>query len=171
MPDASRPRRVIGWTSAGLAVAVVAAGAFYVAQSADAGVAGNYRTATATKGSVSQQVALTGTVERVKQASVAFPVNGTVASVGVTVGQRVTAGQELAALDPTALKVAVVTAQATLASDKAQLASAQAGTTGSSSSSAQTTGSAVPSGSSGSSGSTRPSGSSGSSGPGPSWPP
>ena len=40
------------------------------------------------------------TIEPVSQATVAFPVSGTVASVDVEVGDRVAVGQTLATLDP-----------------------------------------------------------------------
>ncbi|MGN6324623.1 efflux RND transporter periplasmic adaptor subunit [Pseudolysinimonas sp.] len=61
-------------------------------------------TATVQQGSVSQTVSASGTVEPVREVSAAFQVSGTVTAVNVAVGQTVTAGQQLATIDPTALQ-------------------------------------------------------------------
>ena len=90
-----------------------------------------YRLATAGKGSVSQTLTLTGTVKRVSQVTVAFPVSGTVTSVLVKIGDTVTPGQRLATIDQTPLLAAVTDAQATLLQAQAQATSDEAETTGS----------------------------------------
>ena len=54
------------------------------------------------------------TIEPVSQATVAFPVSGTVASVDVQVGQPVEASGTLASLDTQALTQALHTKQAAL---------------------------------------------------------
>lgn len=83
--------------------------------SADAG----YRTATVASRPVDQTLDRVGTIEPVSQASVSFPVSGTVATVDVAVGDQVGVGQHLAQLDTTSLDSAVADAQAAL--DQAEL--------------------------------------------------
>jgi multidrug efflux pump subunit AcrA (membrane-fusion protein) len=83
-----------------------------------------YRTAAVTTGSVSQTLQQSGTIEPVSQATVSFPVSGTVAAVAVEPGQTVTTGQTLAALDTTTLQAALTTQYAALAA--AQLTLQQA---------------------------------------------
>ncbi len=72
-------------------------------------------------------LSLTGTVGAVRQASVAFPTSGTVASVDVAVGDQVTVGQTLASLDPADLDAALVEARAALAEAELSLEQALAG--------------------------------------------
>src|SRR5689334_3365400 len=81
-----------------------------------------YRLGSVTRGSVTQTLTLGGTVRKVSQASTSFTQSGTVRSVAVAVGDQVHAGQTLATLDPTALRRAVIAAEATLAQAKATLA-------------------------------------------------
>ena len=83
------------------------------------------------------------------RADAAFAVAGTVATVGVAVGDGVTAGQSLATLDPTALQAAVDSANAQLAADQQQLATDTTSQTGSTSSDASSTGTSAGSGGSG----------------------
>jgi trimeric autotransporter adhesin len=80
-----------------------------------------YRTATAVMGDVAQQVNLTGTLAKVSQGSATFTTSGIVTKVDAKVGDRVSAGQILAEIDPTSLNDAVIAAQATLAQQKASL--------------------------------------------------
>lgn len=94
-----------------------------------------YRLATVERASVSQTVTSTGTISSANQAEMSFPVSGTVASVLVSTGQKVSAGELLARLDSTSLeqqvesrKAAVAQAQQTLADDEEQLSSANATT-------------------------------------------
>lgn len=107
---------------------LVAAGTT-AARAMAAGGGGRYRTAVATIGSVDQQLSGVGTVSAVNQASVSFPVAGTVASVPVRVGSTVQAGQVLARLSPTALNQAVNQANASLAAAQQTLAADQASQT------------------------------------------
>ena len=72
-----------------------------------------------------------GTVAATNRAVLAFPVGGTVASVGVQVGQQVSAGQLLASLSTTALQQQVVSATANLASTQQALAADEASETSS----------------------------------------
>ena len=123
----------------------------------------HYRTAVATTASVSQTAALTGTIASASRADAAFEVAGTVASVPVSLGQQVAAGQTLATLDPDSLQAAITSAQQTvtqgsetLATDLAsQTTSAMSTSSSASASPAGTTPSttALPSAGSGSTGS------------------
>ena len=120
-PRLRRPRgRLLVTAAVGAAVAGVVA----VNAVAGASGAGGYRTATVQRASVDQALHDTGTVSPVSQATVAFPVAGTVATVDVAAGAAVTTGQALATLDGEALQRAVNDAQAAL--DQAELALAQA---------------------------------------------
>lgn len=83
-----------------------------------------YRTATATTGAVTRELHGSGVIEPVSQATVAFPVSGTVATVDVKLGDQVGTGITLATLDTASLQSAVLTKQATLA--RAQLTLDQA---------------------------------------------
>jgi HlyD family secretion protein len=108
------PRRLV----AGAVGAAVLVGAVATAGArSDDGPA--YRTTTASTQEVDQVLDAVGTVEPVSQASVAFPVAGTVASVGVRVGQEVTVGTPLASLDVADLEDAVTEERAAL--DRANL--------------------------------------------------
>jgi HlyD family secretion protein len=82
---------------------------------------------------VQQTLDLTGSVQQVNQVSATFPVSGTVTSVSVTVGQQVSAGQELARIDAAPLQSALLAAQATLAQAQASLQSDESGTSSSAS--------------------------------------
>ncbi|MGI9080197.1 MAG: HlyD family efflux transporter periplasmic adaptor subunit [Acidimicrobiales bacterium] len=122
--------------AAGVGVVVVVLGLVARATVADTSSGGSYRTATATKATVLQTLTRAGTIEPVAQATIAFPVAGTVATVTVRVGDTVATGQELASLDTTALTGELATRQASLATAQAALDQAVAGQ------SASTTGSA-----------------------------
>jgi multidrug efflux pump subunit AcrA (membrane-fusion protein) len=111
-----RSRRVLG---GGVAAAVVlAGGAVLVGQRGSSATAG-YRTATVASRPVDQTLERVGTIEPVAQASLSFPVSGTVAAIDVAVGDRVTVGQHLGRLDTTSLDSAVADAEAEL--DQAEL--------------------------------------------------
>ena len=84
------------------------------------------RVVTVAPATLDQSVASTGTVEPAQQADLSFVVSGVVAAVDVSVGQKVTAGETLATLDPTQLDATLAQAQATLALDQAKLSSDQA---------------------------------------------
>src|SRR4029453_13939072 len=111
------------------AVVVLGAGG-YVAY-AQAGKPANesaYRLGSATKGSGSQTLTLTGTVNRVSQVTATFPVSGTVTGVSVKVGDTVTTGQQLATIDQTPLQAAVTDAEAALLQAQAQLTADESST-------------------------------------------
>lgn len=95
-----------------------------VAMAATASVQ-DYRTAVVGRGTVTQTLRLAGSVQRVNQVTASFAAQAAVTAVDVTVGQTVTAGQKLATEDPTALRAALLSAQATLAAQQAALAADQ----------------------------------------------
>ena len=78
--------------------------------------------ATARTGMLDRTVVVTGTIEPSQRADLDFPAGGRVESVSVVVGQQVTAGQELAAVDAASLPGQVAQARSALASAEARLA-------------------------------------------------
>ena len=77
------------------------------------------RTTTVTKGSVTQTVSVSGSVNALGQARLSFKTGGKVAQIFVSTGQAVTLGQPLAKLDTTDLETALATAQQNLANAQA----------------------------------------------------
>ena len=127
MRERGRSRRARVVTAAGISAAVVVAGGGAVSYATSQNTATPYVTATAGSHSVLQSLQATGTTEPSSAATVSFAVSGTVASVPVTMGQKVTAGQVLATLDSTALKYALATAQGQVANDNLTLVQAESG--------------------------------------------
>jgi HlyD family secretion protein len=121
--------------AAAVGVVVVALGLVARATVADTSSGGSYRTATAAKATVLQTLTRAGTIEPVAQATIAFPVAGTVATVAVRVGDTLATGQELASLDTTALTGELATKQAALATAQSTLDQAVAGQSASAASS------------------------------------
>jgi HlyD family secretion protein len=121
-----RPSRRAAVAVAGLiSVAVVALGATAVAGRDTGG--GSYRTATVSEQPVDQVLRSVGSVEPVAQASVAFPVDGTVSKVFVQAGDTVTLGRSMASLDVDDLTTSLHRAEATLAQAELSLELALAG--------------------------------------------
>jgi multidrug efflux pump subunit AcrA (membrane-fusion protein) len=87
------------------------------------------RTSSVARGVVLSSVSATGNVQAARTLSLDFGTAGTVAAIAVKPGQRVRAGQVLGRLDATSADVAVVQAEAGLASARAQLAQTIAGET------------------------------------------
>jgi len=120
------------------------------------GGSAGYRNATATRADIGTTLTVVGNVEPVSDASAAFGVGGQVASLAVSPGQQVSAGQSLATLDTTAMGETVSSDESTLNADEAKLAedeASQSSTTSSTSSSSATTSSSSPTRSGGGSGS------------------
>ncbi|WP_456844428.1 HlyD family efflux transporter periplasmic adaptor subunit [Cellulomonas sp. P5_C6] len=167
MPDAAtrpsvalrrraRRRRIVALTAAGAVVLVAAGGG--VALALGGPDDSRYRTATAETGSVEQIVDSVGTIASVSRRDAAFSVDGTVATVNVSVGQVVAAGDVLATLDTGALQDAVDKAQADLADAQQQLSDdldSQTASTSSSSSSSSASSSSASSSSASSSSSAK----------------
>ncbi|HWJ98204.1 MAG TPA: HlyD family efflux transporter periplasmic adaptor subunit, partial [Acidimicrobiales bacterium] len=104
---------------AAASVVVVVIGGAVAAASARSESSPSYRTTRAGMEDVDQELHTVGSVEPVSQASVSFPVAGTVAGVDVAVGEEVTVGSRLAALDVADLTVTLHEKQAAL--DQASL--------------------------------------------------
>jgi len=110
-------------------VGAIGGGGIMVARGNTAAPTAAPRTATVTRGSVSQTVTVSGSISAQGQARLAFKSGGKIAQIYVTSGQTVSLGQPLAKLDTTDLETAVATAQQNLANAQAsyqkQLLSAQ----------------------------------------------
>jgi multidrug efflux pump subunit AcrA (membrane-fusion protein) len=130
MPDATtrpsialrrraRRRRIVALTAAGAVVLVAAGGG--VALALGGPDDSRYRTVRAEQANVEQIVDSVGTIASASRRDAAFSVDGTVATVNVSVGQVVAAGDVLATLDTAALQDAVDKAQADLADAQQQL--------------------------------------------------
>lgn len=92
------------------------------------GSGGNVETLTVKRGEFLQQVSISGKVVAAKDVDLGFTQGGRVASVGVSVGNRVSAGTVVASLENGELRAAVLQKQAALDSQEAKLASLKAGT-------------------------------------------
>jgi multidrug efflux pump subunit AcrA (membrane-fusion protein) len=78
-----------------------------------------------TTGTMKQTVSASGTIEPASTADLNFGVSGKVTAVNVVTGQTVTAGEVLTTVDPSALQVAVESAQASLTSAQDKLSTDQ----------------------------------------------
>lgn len=111
---ASWPGRIV----LALLVTGIGGGAL-VARSNSAAPKPEVRTASVTRGNVTQTVTISGSVNALGQARLAFKTGGRLAQIYVGVGQSVTPGQPLAKLDTTDLETALATAQQNLANAQA----------------------------------------------------
>ncbi len=127
MPERPGRRRARALTAAGITGAVFVAGGGAVSYATSQGTAPTYVTASVGSYPVVQTLQATGTTEPSSAATVSFAVSGTVATVPVTMGQKVTAGQVLATLDATSLKYALATAQGQVANANLTLTQAESG--------------------------------------------
>jgi len=108
---------VTTWPGRLLAIALVVAvggGALFASRANSQPTKQELRTQAVTKGSVTQSVAVSGSVAASGQTKLAFKTNGKVSALYVTVGQQVTAGQALALMDATDLQSALQQAQQNL---------------------------------------------------------
>lgn len=117
-------RRNVALVAAAVVVLALAATAVGVTRARTAGATG-YRTSAVERHDVTSSITNVATIEPTAQAAVAFPTSGTVATVSVKVGDTVTAGQQLATIDPSSLDAKVTAAEAVLT--KAQLRLTEAG--------------------------------------------
>jgi trimeric autotransporter adhesin len=127
MPERGRSHRARVVTAAGISAAVLVAGGGAVSYATSQNSTTPYVTATAGSHSVLQSLQATGTTEPSSAATVSFAVSGTVATVPVTMGQKVSAGQVLATLDSASLKYALATAQGQVANANLTLVQAESG--------------------------------------------
>ena len=100
-------------------VGAIGGGGIMVARGNTAAPKAELRTATVARGSVSQTVTVSGSINAQGQARLAFKSGGKIAQIFVTSGQTVSLGQPLAKLDTTDLEAAVTTAQQSLANAEA----------------------------------------------------
>jgi macrolide-specific efflux system membrane fusion protein len=123
---AGRNRRK--WWIIGAAVVVLAGAAtgltlWLTGGSTPTGLVLKTETVSVTTGTIKQTVSTSGTLEPSSQATLSFPVSGTVTAVNVKAGQQVTSGEVLATVDTTALQANVDAAQAQVDSAEARLSS------------------------------------------------
>jgi multidrug efflux pump subunit AcrA (membrane-fusion protein) len=102
-----------------LIIAAFGGGVATVARANSATPAVPPKTATVARGSITQTVSVSGSVNSSAQARLAFKTGGKLAKVYVNTGQAVTPGQPLAELDTTDLQNALATAQQNLANAQA----------------------------------------------------
>lgn len=121
MTISSRVTTVLG---IGVALAIVAGGGIYWAQSS-AAASQRYVTAVAGTGDVTQTYTASGTVSRKNTTKASFAVSGTVSSIAVSVGDTVHAGDTLATLNKANLQLAVLNATTSVAQAEATLYSAK----------------------------------------------
>jgi HlyD family secretion protein len=95
-------------------VALLAGGAVVASRVSAQPAKAETRTQAVTRGSVIQSVAVAGSVAATSQTKMTFKSTGKIAAIYVSVGQQVTAGQQLAKLDTTDLEAALAQAQANL---------------------------------------------------------
>ena len=101
--------------------AVLVGGTVMVVRGNTGGAAVTHRTAEVTRGTISQLVAISGSVNPAGQARLNFRSSGRLSAVLVSVGQQVTAGQELARIEATDLENALANARSTLANAESNL--------------------------------------------------
>jgi macrolide-specific efflux system membrane fusion protein len=119
----SRPR--IALPAVVIVVAAASLGAWAATRST--GSAGpTYRLFPAATTTIRQALSTSGTIQPATTDTLSFSAAGQVTAVDVQVGQRVTAGQTLAAMDSPALKAQAAQAQASLAGARSQLSQDQA---------------------------------------------
>ncbi|MEV0901366.1 efflux RND transporter periplasmic adaptor subunit [Actinoplanes sp. NPDC049802] len=126
MSDESGRKAKIRWIGGLLVVAgAVAAGIILAVQQEETVTPAATVVAVADRGTVTVDVATTGTVEPATTRSLTFPVAGTVESVSVRAGNKVGKGQSLAALDDTEAADDVTDAEAALAEAQSRLTEAR----------------------------------------------
>jgi len=100
---------------------VLVGGAVIVVRGGTGNVKVDYRTAEVTRGTISQLVAISGSVNPAGQARLNFRSSGRLSAILVSVGQQVTAGQELARIEATDLENTLANAKSTLANAESNL--------------------------------------------------
>ena len=101
--------------------AVLVVGAVMIARGGTGTAKVEYRTVEVTRASLAQTVAISGSVNPSGQARLNFRSSGRISSILVSVGQQVTAGQELARIEATDLENALANAQSSLANAQSSL--------------------------------------------------
>ena len=111
------------------AVLLLLAGGGAAAYASSTSAPVGYRTSAIVTGDVNQLLTGTGTIAVVDQVRARFRTSGTVATVAVAIGDKVTAGQALATLETAPLDDAITQATATLTKAQATLETDQAAAT------------------------------------------
>src|SRR6185312_12366879 len=121
-------KRTIVNSSLGIVVVGALVGAYFVINPPSASTASSdtQLTATVQQGTVSNTITASGTVAPAREVSASFAVSGTIATVAVTLGQTVAAGDLLGTLDTTALQRTVNEDQTQLNNAIASLSDAKA---------------------------------------------
>ncbi len=120
------------WPARGIALllaSLVVIGAVAVQRATAAPPKADLRTAQVTRGTVTQTVAVSGSVNAANTWRLNFKTAGRLAEILMSVGQQVTAGQALAKLDTSDLVIAVKQQQANVASAQAKYDQTLAGAT------------------------------------------
>jgi HlyD family secretion protein len=123
-----RQRRWLRWLALPV-IALLVGGAVLLAVNPFGSTATSLVTAKATTGTVVSSVSITGSVASSSINELSFGTSGTVTAVNVVPGDKVTAGQVLATIDDSALRVEVQSAQANLEAAQARLATDKAAPT------------------------------------------
>ena len=110
-------------------VGIAAGGYYMVSGGRTTAQATTTRSIPVTTADVTATVTASGNLSAVNQVAANFSSSGTVTSVRVAVGDRVTKGHTLATIDRTDATTALALAQSSYTSAKAQLVKAEAGTT------------------------------------------
>jgi multidrug efflux pump subunit AcrA (membrane-fusion protein) len=108
-----------------VALAAGGTGAWAVTRPAGSAAATTSVVIAATRGTIRQTVAASGTIAPAKKADLSFTVPGTVTTVAAEVGAKVAQGAELAQVGDTDLRAAVTSAQASVDAASAQLTAQQ----------------------------------------------
>ena len=112
------------WVIIVIVIAVLAGALFFFwrwRSSRNAAAQGAYQTEALQRGDLTATVGATGVVHANQTASLAWETSGTVGQIGVSEGETVSAGQELALLEKTSLPQTVILAQADLVNAKKAL--------------------------------------------------
>jgi len=123
-----RGRRWLGVVIAAVLVIGAAGGAYLLLRPSTTSATGPTtvtRDVTASLTTLTTSVGASGTMQPAQEASLGFTSAGTVTSVTVAVGDKVTVGQPLAAIDPTDLQSAVDAAQASVDAASADVTTAE----------------------------------------------
>jgi len=114
------------WWLAGVTVAVLGIGGFFLFGRSSETATTGYVTEAAQRGDLTVTVTATGTVQPTTEVEVSSAQSGTLETVEVDYNDEVEVGQVLARLDDTKFRAQVANAEASLASAKAQVAQAEA---------------------------------------------
>lgn len=123
--DGRKPEGRRRWPLAVLALAFLAAGAFYLWTSRSAETV-NYVTTPAETGDLTVEVSATGTLQPLIQVDISSELSGVVRSVAVNENQQVRKGDVLATLDTTRLAAQVERAEASAKAARAKVSEAEA---------------------------------------------